>query len=99
MVAAQSVFDDWYPAPLEENLALVEWMRAYNAGAPPGRALHFYGIDLTGGGGSEHAPRAAGSALGYVGPGDPPPAPGVRGRPPPPPPPFPTQRHPPLPPP
>src|SRR5258708_1711244 len=50
MVAAQSVFDDWYPAPLEENLGLVEWMRAYNAGAPPGRALHFYGIDLTGGG-------------------------------------------------
>ena len=47
MVAAQCVFDDWYPAPLEENLALVEWMRAYNAGAAPGRALRFYGIDLT----------------------------------------------------
>src|SRR5258705_5579907 len=62
MVAAQSVFDDWYPAPLEENLGLVEWMRAYNAGAPPGRALHFYGIDLTGGGGSVHARPGAGRA-------------------------------------
>ncbi len=71
MVAAQSVFDDWYPAPLEENLALVEWMRAYNAGAPPGRALHFYGIDLTGGWGYEHARRVADSALDYIGRVDP----------------------------
>jgi len=67
MVAAQRVFDDWYPAPLEENLALVEGMRAYNAGAPPGRALHFYGIDLTGGWGYQHARRVADSALDYLG--------------------------------
>src|SRR5258705_12803733 len=71
MVAAQSVFDDWYPAPLEETLALVEWMRAYNAGAPPGRALHFYGIDLTGGWGYEHARRVPDSALDYIGRVDP----------------------------
>ena len=66
MVAAQRVFDDWYPAPLEENRALVEWMRAYNGWAAAGRHLHFYGIDLAGGWGYQHARRVVDNALGYV---------------------------------
>jgi len=66
MVAAQHVFDDWYPAPLEENRALVEWMRAYNSRAAPGRELHFYGIDLTGGWGYDNARRAMDGALGCI---------------------------------
>jgi erythromycin esterase len=71
MVAAQRVFDDWYPAPLEENRALVEWMRAYNTGAAPGRALRFYGIDLPGGWGYESARRVADEALDFVERADP----------------------------
>jgi len=65
-VASQHVFDDWYPAPLEENRTLVEWMRAYNAVAAPGRALRFYGIDLPGGWGYEGARRVADEAIDYL---------------------------------
>jgi erythromycin esterase len=31
-----------------ENLELLHWMRTYNAGQPPERKIHIYGIDLSG---------------------------------------------------
>jgi erythromycin esterase len=40
----------WGFGGFPENLALVEWMRAYNADPAHGRKLRFYGIDLSGAG-------------------------------------------------
>ena len=31
-----------------ENQELIRWLRTWNAAQPPGRRVHFYGIDLTG---------------------------------------------------
>ncbi|HWB82304.1 MAG TPA: erythromycin esterase family protein [Nannocystaceae bacterium] len=44
----------------EEVLAMIEWMRAYNADPAHPRKLRFYGFDV------QHAPRAAGVALAYL---------------------------------
>jgi erythromycin esterase len=47
--AVPNVFQWSAPKGFEENLNLIQWMRAYNAGATGGRKIRFYGIDLTGG--------------------------------------------------
>lgn len=40
----------WGFGRYEENVRLVQWMRDYNGHARAGRKLHFYGIDMSGGG-------------------------------------------------
>lgn len=58
----------WSPELVEENLALVRWMRERNAGASSRRKVHFYGIDLsyTGPWGAVPTPVPAQKALAYL---------------------------------
>lgn len=59
----------WWPEPLEENVQLVRWLRAYNAGSGRRRPVRFYAIDLsyTGPWGSRPTPAALAAALAYLG--------------------------------
>jgi erythromycin esterase len=45
--ATHGVFS-WTAASFEENRALVEWMRAYNARPTTSRKVHFYGLEMSG---------------------------------------------------
>jgi erythromycin esterase len=58
----------WWHEPLEENLQLVRWMRAYNANPSRKHPVRLYAIDLsyTGAWGSRPTPLALEAALGYL---------------------------------
>ncbi|MBN8842191.1 MAG: erythromycin esterase family protein [Sphingomonadales bacterium] len=45
--AAKGVFS-WTPGAYAENLALLEWMRSYNARPTTKRKVHFYGLEMVG---------------------------------------------------
>ncbi|MBL8271390.1 erythromycin esterase family protein [Steroidobacter sp.] len=45
--ATHGVFS-WTAASFEENRALIEWMRAYNAKAATSRKIRFYGLEMSG---------------------------------------------------
>ncbi len=59
----------WWHEPLEENLQLVRWMRAYNERPGKKRPVRFYAVDLsyTGPWGSRPTPAALEMALAYLG--------------------------------
>lgn len=64
IAAARGVFS-WSGSVFEENLALVDWMRAYNARPATKRKLRFYGLEMTGCMDADGQP-LVGGALGYV---------------------------------
>ena len=69
----------WWPELLEENVQLVRWLRAYNAGPGRRRPVRFYAIDMsyTGPWGSRPTPAALVAVLAYLGRVDPASAPSL----------------------
>ena len=62
----------WGFGKFAENVALIEWLRAWNGDAKHTRKVHFYGIDLSGGGNGAFPNARTGidSALAYLAGGD-----------------------------
>lgn len=61
-------YRSWSSEPLEENLQLVRWLRAYNSDPRNAHPVHFYAVDLsyTGPWGSRPTPAALNVALAYL---------------------------------